>query len=181
MGEERDDWSLTDVPTSSAYPLPLSYRSHLSTPTSACRWRPHTHTHTHTRARARAHTCTLRAHARTHTHAHTRTHTQAVSRKLYRFLRRAFAQWPLTSSSSLVPTLHLWLSIITPWAAGSATTATVGTTAPSPEPPSATDPYGASHGQRLEGVAHLLAGASQRLHLPGSDGKQGVSAVWSHG
>ncbi|GAX78724.1 hypothetical protein CEUSTIGMA_g6162.t1 [Chlamydomonas eustigma] len=40
---------------------------------------------------------------------------QVVSRKLYRFLRRSFTLWPLPSSTSLTPTLFLWLSIIAPW------------------------------------------------------------------
>jgi len=48
---------------------------------------------------------------------------QASSRKLYRFLRRTFAQWPLSSSASLMPIISLFLTILTPWAAPSAATA----------------------------------------------------------
>ena len=41
---------------------------------------------------------------------------QAVSRKLFRFLRRTFSQWPLQSSGSLQPVLQLWLAVMAPWA-----------------------------------------------------------------
>ncbi|KAG2439532.1 hypothetical protein HXX76_004885 [Chlamydomonas incerta] len=40
---------------------------------------------------------------------------QAVSRKVYRMLRRAFSQWPASSPSSLTPLISLWLSVIAPW------------------------------------------------------------------
>ncbi|PNW82237.1 hypothetical protein CHLRE_06g278126v5 [Chlamydomonas reinhardtii] len=40
---------------------------------------------------------------------------QAVSRKVYRMLRRAFSQWPSSSPSSLTPLISLWLSVIAPW------------------------------------------------------------------
>ncbi|GFR42235.1 hypothetical protein Agub_g3129, partial [Astrephomene gubernaculifera] len=40
---------------------------------------------------------------------------QAVSRKVYRQLRRAFSQWPPSSPTSLTPLISLWLSVIAPW------------------------------------------------------------------
>lgn len=40
---------------------------------------------------------------------------QAVSRKLYRLLRRTFAQWQPTSSTSLSPIVKLWLAVLCPW------------------------------------------------------------------
>ncbi|KAG2501874.1 hypothetical protein HYH03_000372 [Edaphochlamys debaryana] len=40
---------------------------------------------------------------------------QAVSRKVYRQLRRAFSQWPAGSPASLTPLITLWLSVIAPW------------------------------------------------------------------
>ena len=42
---------------------------------------------------------------------------QLVARKLYRFLRRAFAQWQPASSASLTPVLRLWLVVLAPWRA----------------------------------------------------------------
>ncbi|GBF95518.1 hypothetical protein Rsub_07868 [Raphidocelis subcapitata] len=39
----------------------------------------------------------------------------AVARKLYRFLRRAFAQWQPTSAASMTPVLKLWLVVLAPW------------------------------------------------------------------
>ncbi|GLI62983.1 hypothetical protein VaNZ11_005840 [Volvox africanus] len=40
---------------------------------------------------------------------------QALSRKVYRQLRRAFSQWQPQSQSSLSPLISLWLSILAPW------------------------------------------------------------------
>eukprot|EP00878_Enallax_costatus_P046625 GHUV01056863.1.p1 GENE.GHUV01056863.1~~GHUV01056863.1.p1 ORF type:complete len:446 (+),score=107.20 GHUV01056863.1:330-1667(+) len=40
---------------------------------------------------------------------------QSVSRKLYRLLRRTFAQWQPTSSTSLSPIVKLWLAVLCPW------------------------------------------------------------------
>ncbi|EFJ53110.1 hypothetical protein VOLCADRAFT_127384 [Volvox carteri f. nagariensis] len=40
---------------------------------------------------------------------------QAVSRKVYRQLRRAFSQWPPGSPNSLTPLISLWLSVLAPW------------------------------------------------------------------
>lgn len=42
---------------------------------------------------------------------------QAVSRKLYRLLRRTFAQWQPSSSASLGPIVKLWLAVLCPWKA----------------------------------------------------------------
>lgn len=42
---------------------------------------------------------------------------QAVSRKLYRLLRRTFAQWQPSSSASLEPIVKLWLVVLAPWKA----------------------------------------------------------------
>jgi hypothetical protein len=46
---------------------------------------------------------------------------QAVSRKLYRLLRRTFAQWQPSSSASLGPIVKLWLIVLCPWKAVSYT------------------------------------------------------------
>ncbi|GLC41058.1 hypothetical protein PLESTB_000948000 [Pleodorina starrii] len=40
---------------------------------------------------------------------------QAVSRKVYRQLRRALSQWPAGSPNSLTPLISLWLSVLAPW------------------------------------------------------------------
>lgn len=40
---------------------------------------------------------------------------QVLGRKLYRFLRRAFAQWQPGSSTSLTPIIKLWLCVLAPW------------------------------------------------------------------
>ncbi|KAF6262749.1 hypothetical protein COO60DRAFT_1699160 [Scenedesmus sp. NREL 46B-D3] len=42
---------------------------------------------------------------------------QAVSRKLYRLLRRTFAQWQPSSSANLAPIVKLWLVVLAPWKA----------------------------------------------------------------
>jgi hypothetical protein len=46
---------------------------------------------------------------------------QAVSRKLYRLLRRTFAQWQPSSSTNLGPIVKLWLVVLCPWKAVSYT------------------------------------------------------------
>jgi hypothetical protein len=46
---------------------------------------------------------------------------QAVSRKLYRLLRRTFAQWQPSSSANLGPIVKLWLVVLCPWKAVSYT------------------------------------------------------------
>eukprot|EP00879_Flechtneria_rotunda_P023522 GHRR01024884.1.p1 GENE.GHRR01024884.1~~GHRR01024884.1.p1 ORF type:complete len:956 (+),score=357.62 GHRR01024884.1:92-2959(+) len=40
---------------------------------------------------------------------------QVVSRKLYRLLRRTFAQWQPSSTASLSPIVKLWLVVLCPW------------------------------------------------------------------
>jgi hypothetical protein len=40
---------------------------------------------------------------------------QAVSRKLYRLLRRTFVQWQPSSSANLGPIVKLWLVVLCPW------------------------------------------------------------------
>lgn len=44
---------------------------------------------------------------------------QAVSRKLYRLLRRTFGQWQPSSSASLSKVIGLWLVVLAPWKAAS--------------------------------------------------------------
>lgn len=40
---------------------------------------------------------------------------QAIGRKFYRFLRRAFAQWPPASATGLASVTQLWLALVVPW------------------------------------------------------------------
>lgn len=116
---------------------------------------------------------------------------QAISRKLYRFLRRTFAQWPLQTSTSLMPVINLWLSILTPW------NPPPSTSAPAPTPSTATGPYGADaqgagghggvSGSAAGGpesrFAHLGAELSSRLsnRRDGSAGGAGPGGAGSTG
>uniref|UniRef100_A0A7S2VW20 Uncharacterized protein n=1 Tax=Chlamydomonas chlamydogama TaxID=225041 RepID=A0A7S2VW20_9CHLO len=90
---------------------------------------------------------------------------QAVSRKLYRLLRRTFAQWPLPASTSLAPIIHLWLSVLAPW-----TTAYPSSYSTSPTKAAAA-PSGTSppHSGLAGGGVHLPLASelAQRFHLPG--------------
>lgn len=83
---------------------------------------------------------------------------QAVARKLYRFLRRAFAQWQPTSSTSMTPTLKLWLALIAPWRAVTYEDTLALRNAPG-------GPPGASGGPRLSGggAAASLARGEQMV------------------
>ncbi|KAJ9510102.1 hypothetical protein QJQ45_015584 [Haematococcus lacustris] len=90
---------------------------------------------------------------------------QAYARKLYRYLRRAFAQWPLASSSSLAPLLQLWLAVITPWhtpgAAGQQGQ-------PAASQPAAQRPWGPAAPARSQ-----ASGQGQRQEQP-----QGYTPAW---
>ncbi|KXZ52315.1 hypothetical protein GPECTOR_10g947 [Gonium pectorale] len=112
---------------------------------------------------------------------------QAVSRKVYRQLRRAFSQWPASSPASLTPLISLWLSVIAPWcpiAAHTRKTAPAADLAAGGAAAGTSGAGGAGAGGAGAGAAghhsplHVLDGAAAvveataaKLHLGGAGGR----------